>query len=319
QSEKEAIGGQPGNPAGEQQQQQPPPQQQAATPQPVPEAAKPAPPPQTAAATVMVPTFDIVRVTPDGRAVIAGRAAAKSKIVLLDGGKETPHTTTADDRGEWVLTVENPPFTPGQHELRVVQHIEGRAPVTSEQAVVIVVPEPTEKEKQTLVMIDPPRGAPTLVQPPTRAGVPRSGDLALSTVTYDERGVVTVTGEATAGSPVRIYIDNKPQGEATADQAKRWRIAATDPVTVGKHVLRVERLGKDGKVEQRLEESFERIVSTAAGGKLSIVVGDNLWNIARAHYGEGWRYTVIFEANKDQIKDPNLIYPGQVFSVPKSN
>jgi len=320
QSEKEAIGG---HPARQQAAEQPQGATNPPAPAPQPQVAATEPskqnPPQTAAAAIMVPTFDVVRVTPDGRAVIAGRAAPKSKIVLLDGGKETPHITNADDRGEWVLTIENPPFAPGQHELRIVQHIEGRAPVTSEQSAVIVVPKPSDKEQQTLVMIDPPRGAPTLVQPPTRAGVPRSGDLALSTVTYDERGVVTVTGEATVGRTVRIYIDNKAQGEAAAEKDKRWRIVAADPVSVGKHVLRVERLAQDGKVEQRLEESFERIVSVGAGGRLHIAVGDNLWNIARAHYGEGWRYTVIFEANKEQIKDPNLIYPGQVFALPKSN
>ena len=53
--------------------------------------------------------------------------------------------------------------------------------------------------------------------------------------------------------------------------------------------------------------------------RLTVIRGDNLWNIARAHYGEGLRYTVIFEANKGQIRDPDLIYPGQVFSIPKVN
>jgi hypothetical protein len=270
----------------------------------------------------MVPTFDVVRVGPDGRAVIAGRAAAQSKIVLLDGGKETPFITKADDRGEWVLVVQEPPFAPGQHELRVVQHIEGRAPVTSEQSVVIVVPPPTDKEKQTLVMIDPPRGAPTLVQPPTAVGVPRSGDLAVSTVDYDERGAVTISGQAAAGATVRVYVDGKEQGESAAGTDGRWRVATADPVTIGKHTLRADRLAKDGKPAQRLEMDFERQVMAAGadgGRRLHIVMGDNLWNIARAHYGEGWRYTVIFEANKGQIRDPNLIYPGQVFSLPKSN
>ena len=42
-------------------------------------------------------------------------------------------------------------------------------------------------------------------------------------------------------------------------------------------------------------------------------------DIARAHYGEGFRYTTIFEANKEQIRDPNLIYPGQTFTLPKVN
>jgi nucleoid-associated protein YgaU len=93
-------------------------------------------------------------------------------------------------------------------------------------------------------------------------------------------------------------------------------------VPIGKHTLRADRLSRDGKPEQRLELDFERKVMAAGadgGRRLHIVMGDNLWNIARAHYGEGWRYTVIFEANKGQIRDPNLIYPGQVFGLPKSN
>lgn len=50
---------------------------------------------------------------------------------------------------------------------------------------------------------------------------------------------------------------------------------------------------------------------------VQIVRGDNLWNIARRIYGKGIRYTVIYEANKNNIKNPNLIYPGQVFVAPR--
>jgi len=65
---------------------------------------------------------------------------------------------------------------------------------------------------------------------------------------------------------------------------------------------------------------FERQPSAPGDSRrLHVVRGDNLWNIARAHYGEGFRFTMIFDANKDQIRDPNLIYPGQVFSLPKVN
>ena len=44
--------------------------------------------------------------------------------------------------------------------------------------------------------------------------------------------------------------------------------------------------------------------------------GANLWRIALSRYGEGASYTLIYQANRAQIRDPNLIYPGQVFSVP---
>ena len=102
---------------------------EAAKPAPEPAtAAKPAPgdpaktepakPPPASADTLMVPSFDVVRVGPDGRAVIAGRSAPKARIVLLDGGKEIAKSES-DARGEWVILVQDPPLAPGQHELRV--------------------------------------------------------------------------------------------------------------------------------------------------------------------------------------------------------
>ncbi|WP_372425253.1 LysM peptidoglycan-binding domain-containing protein [Salinarimonas chemoclinalis] len=47
-----------------------------------------------------------------------------------------------------------------------------------------------------------------------------------------------------------------------------------------------------------------------------VVRGDSLWRISRRIYGDGIRYTVIFDANQDQIRNPDLIFPGQVFVLP---
>lgn len=44
--------------------------------------------------------------------------------------------------------------------------------------------------------------------------------------------------------------------------------------------------------------------------------GDNLWKIAEKHYGNGSKYPEIFEANKPMLKDPDLIYPGQMLRIP---
>ena len=51
-------------------------------------------------------------------------------------------------------------------------------------------------------------------------------------------------------------------------------------------------------------------------GRIVIQPGNNLWKLSRVIYGKGVRYTVIYEANKDYIRDPDLIYPGQVFKTP---
>ena len=47
--------------------------------------------------------------------------------------------------------------------------------------------------------------------------------------------------------------------------------------------------------------------------------GNSLWRISRRFYGEGILYTLIFKANQNKIDNPDLIYPGQIFEVPKSN
>ena len=52
------------------------------------------------------------------------------------------------------------------------------------------------------------------------------------------------------------------------------------------------------------------------GTALIIKPGDNLWQISRRTYGRGVRYTTIYNANRDQIRDPNRIYIGQIFRIP---
>ena len=48
----------------------------------------------------------------------------------------------------------------------------------------------------------------------------------------------------------------------------------------------------------------------------TVVKGDCLWNIAKKFLGDGSRYTEIYRLNKDKVKNPNLIYPGQVLTLP---
>src|SRR4051812_28758954 len=215
-----------------------------ATPSPaaVPSETKPSP-----NAPAVPPSFDVARIGPDGRRVFGGRAAPGAKIVLPDGGKEIARGE-ADGRGEWVLLAQDPPLAPGPHELRAVEHVEGRAPVTSEQVVVAVVPSPpgsgdtaTAKE-ETLVLISPSSGATTLVQPPSKAGVPRAADLQVSTMDYDERGQTTITGQATPGATVRAYLDDKVVAEGKAGPDGRFRLAPAEPLGLGQHKLRLDRL-----------------------------------------------------------------------------
>ena len=93
-----------------------------------PEAMEPAP-----------PTFDVVRVNPNGDAVMAGRAAADSTVDIIDNDADMGRIKT-DPRGEWVFVPEQP-LKPGKHRLSLIMKIDGKAPIKSTSDVVLVVPE----------------------------------------------------------------------------------------------------------------------------------------------------------------------------------
>lgn len=69
-----------------------------------------------------------------------------------------------------------------------------------------------------------------------------------------------------------------------------------------------------------MEEKKEEVMVVEEGvTSYTVVRGDNLWAIAsyRVIYGNPYQWPLIYKANADQIKDADLIYPGQVFSIPR--
>jgi nucleoid-associated protein YgaU len=110
-------------------------------------------------------------------------------------------------------------------------------------------------------------------------------------------------------------------GRTTTDDAGRWVIRAGSAFAPGVYDLQVDQLDADGRVTAVIVLPFERAEPEAAraaqqSGRVIVQPGNSLWRIARRLYGEGLQYTVIYEANRDQIRDPDLIYPGQVFNAP---
>jgi nucleoid-associated protein YgaU len=155
------------------------------------------------------------------------------------------------------------------------------------------------------------------------AGAFRDGSarLSLDAIDYDRQGEVAMSGRAAPGSSLQVYLNDRPFGTAEADARGIWQISPTVDVPEGLYRLRVDRLEK-GKVVERIELPFARSVLAAdlpPEGQILVQPGNSLWRIARRSYGEGLRYTMIFEANRGQIRDPDLIYPGQVFVLPKIN
>ncbi|NKC33154.1 LysM peptidoglycan-binding domain-containing protein [Roseomonas sp. BU-1] len=145
------------------------------------------------------------------------------------------------------------------------------------------------------------------------------GPLGLQVVDYDQSGGIRFAGTAPPGASIRIYVNDRPAGEVAANAEGRWTMAPQEVVSIGRHRLRLDQIAADGAVAARIELPFQRDPipsATLPDGRIVVQPGNNLWRLARAAYGRGIRYTVIFEANRDQIRNPNLIFPGQVFTIP---
>ncbi len=147
-----------------------------------------------------------------------------------------------------------------------------------------------------------------------------SGGLVLDSVDYDATGNVVIGGRAEPGSILQVYLDNRLVGTTLAERTGRWNVRPERSVGEGLHTLRVDQVRQTGEVMERVESPFSRAEPvTALPGQTVVIVqpGNSLWRIARRSYGDGLRYSVLYQANRSQIADPDLIYPGQVFVVPK--
>ncbi|PRD45885.1 peptidase M23 [Phyllobacterium phragmitis] len=168
-----------------------------------------------------------------------------------------------------------------------------------------------------------------------------------------EGDTIFVAGRAVPGKRVVVYANDTLLGSAPVSPTARFLVQSQIPLAVGDYIIRADLTEKDGTVIASARVPFRReageniaAVAPKAGriaagaqtdeaaksdakakplaqslenvdGSVIIRKGDNLWTISKRTYGRGTRYTTIYLANADQIENPDLILPGQVFSMPR--
>ena len=273
--------------------------------------------PDADAPTPSLPSFDIVRVDRTGYAVIAGRAKPGAEVTVFANG-EPLASTTAIANGDWTLTTETP-LDSGAVELSLQMTTPDGQTVASEETIIIYVPE--RAGDRPLVLRTTPGGATVVLQEP-REPDGSLGPLSLDTIDYDDTGAVIFSGRAEPERRVQLFINRQMLGETTSDVAGRWRIAPEGQIAPGVYTLHVIQLDLSGRPAYAIEMPFERASPESIelrDGRVIVQPGNSLWRIARRAYGRGAQYTIIYEANADQIRDPDLIYPGQIFEVPEED
>lgn len=302
----------------------------------VPDPASPAEPrPEPAVAS---PGFDVVRVEPDGQSVVVGTAAPGARVTVLADGDRVAEAE-ADANGNFVAL-----FSVGQsaspRELTLRSDAAGSSVASKE--VVMLLPQAPASGSTEVAATAPQQGSATappsaiaatavvrdtgidVLPPPGDPAAPRR--VTLGAISYGTTGEVRVAGVGTAGAVIRIYVDDRFVREVSVGDDGRWQ-ARLDDVAQGLYRLRIDQLGARGAVTSRVETPFQRDMpppprpratgaSAGVAEELTVQPGNNLWTLARTRYGSGVEFTKIYTANRDLIRDPDLIYPGQIFRMP---
>ncbi|GJD60418.1 LysM peptidoglycan-binding domain-containing protein [Methylobacterium frigidaeris] len=351
--------------------------------------------PEIPAAAGVAPSFDVIRVEPDGASVVAGRSRPGAEVEMLRDGQPFARTT-ADAAGNFALVP--PVLPPGSHEITLRSTAPDGATASSQASAVVVVAQ--DRRTKPLVAVTTP-GQPTAVlslpEPAAKAEAkvetrpetkpaPPSGPRPVKVVGVDAEpgGRLYVTAQGAPKADLRLYLNDTLVAPGQAGPDGRVAFTIGRGVKPGDYRVRIDQVDPaSGAVKTRAETAFavppnlgpattgaaeaparQPLVRGApAGGPMvavapsatvppagatatalaparapgaevahgsaesgavfvpgistaKVIRGDNLWSISRRAYGKGLRYTVIFDANQRQIRDPNRIYPGQVFVLP---
>lgn len=149
--------------------------------------------------------------------------------------------------------------------------------------------------------------------------------LQLDAITYDVAGAVTLAGRGPVAAPLRVTVDDRPVVTGEVAASGQWSLDLDD-VAPGTYTLRVEQLDAGGRVADVVETPFLRedpariranpMMAEPGSSVITVQRGFTLWGIAKANFGNGILYVQIFQENRGDIRDPDLIYPGQIFTLP---
>ncbi|MCR9088747.1 MAG: Ig-like domain-containing protein [Rhodobacteraceae bacterium] len=308
-----------------------------ATPQPDDAAPGPAP-----------PAIDVVRLQPDGAALVSGSGEPGATVeILVDGAPVW--SGSADPRGEFVAFVDLPASAVARtislrsddgdgrsqsSEASIVLAPSPEAPETSvaeAPGTVGIAAAPDQNVSEELADLTAPalESDPEGVRPLAPTPVDPDQGIALDTVRYGAEGEVILAGRSDAGeSDLSIYLDGQIAAQARTTGQGDWQAVLAD-VPSGLYRLRADLTDGQGRVAGRVDLPFRRESPAAieaarvaasdadqSAALLTVQPGFSLWAIARDRYGDGFQYVAVYEANAEAIADPDLIYPGQVLTLP---
>ena len=295
----------------------------ASTPTP---SAKPA---ATPTPTVAVAVASVRPVDPAGLEAVGSAPAGAHVRLRLNNSVLAEVIAGAD--GEWRLTIERG-LTAGDYVLEaaaidaagaILARAEAPFVYLQREAVAIAAP------ATPAAAPSPAASSPAAVEPTPAALRPSASTpvasaapaAAPSPAASSPAAPAAVEPTSAASTPVAAAAPSSPPSPAASSAAAEPTPTAT-PAAPAPTARVAAEPAPSAASPASTPAAAETPLATAAHAVVAevstytVVKGDNLWDLAIKYYGDGLRYADIFSANSSQIRDPNLIYIGQIFVVP---
>lgn len=251
------------------------------------------------------PSFDLVRIEKTGNIIIAGRNVRESNVSVMINKKLVATVHTNKD-GEFVYAP-NDVLKPGNY---VISLIDTDKNIKSVDSVFVYISEQGYKNSVSLLMT---KNGSKVMQAP----VLTDGDLIVSKIDYLDTGRMIVTGKALPRLRVSLSLNDKYLGFARVSDYKNYGLGAdVGELKSGEsYKLNIRLHDSEGTTIADIEHKFIMPEMTGDDNTFYTVRrGDCLWIIARNFLRKGILFTMIAERNT--IKNPDLIYPNQLLQIP---
>ena len=260
-----------------------------------------------------IPTFDIVRITSKGDAVIAGRSKPNKTVSIFDGNQKLGEVKT-DSNGEWVWTSETP-LKYGVKRLHLFLNQEGDNNLRSDQTVIVIL----EKNKKQTPIIFKSSNINDRVSKLMNLEKLEEG-FSVDLVEYSPNGKILLSGRSIANKKLTFYLNGIKFGTTQSNVDGFWHFRTENDLEFGKIDLKIEFLVKNEIISIKSPIFNEKLKSLSKllddENNFIVQPGNSLWRIARKTMGGGIYFAEIYKINKIKINNPDLIYPGQVFKIP---
>ena len=257
-------------------------------------------------------SFDLVRVSRKGDVIMAGKSEPNRKIQLLDG-QEVLSTFQSDANGEWIWLSENP-LKNGikKFKLRYYGH---EYTEESDQTIIVLIDNSKNSkpkiakffnnENDKIDMLDLDKIADGII---------------LDFVNYSLPDNVILSGRTLPNNNVILTIRDKIIEEVESDDDGKWKMILKMSNYQNQNISIETNINGEEVVltysSSELNKKLKNKVISLTINQFVVEQGNSLWRIARKTLGGGIFYTEIYKNNSQKIKNPDLIFPGQVFNIP---